>query len=287
MGSSPPTYEGRRLPNPDEEVFDQGLSFDVETLLGRRRLLQAAGFSVLGAAMAACGLTSKSGSSSVSTAAAPADTGSTSAGTVIPEETAGPYPADGSNGPDVLTQSGIVRGDIRSSFGGMTGTAEGVPLTIALAIEDASSGDPVAKAAVYVWHCDRDGQYSLYTITDQNYLRGVQEANGDGVVTFTSVFPACYSGRWPHIHFEVYPDLGAATSGNGRIATSQIALPEETCNAVYPTDGYGQSVTNLQQVSLATDMVFGNDGGVHQLGTITGSVSNGLKVALSVPVQTA
>ena len=285
MRATPPTYEGRRLPNPDEEVFDQGLSFDVETLLGRRRLLQVAGFSVLGAAMAACGLASKGGSPSAATAVVPA--GSARPDTVIPEETAGPYPADGSNGPDVLTQSGIVRGDIRSSFGGMTGTAEGVPLTIALAIEDASSGDPVAKAAVYVWHCDRDGQYSLYTITDQNYLRGVQQAGGDGIVTFTSVFPACYSGRWPHIHFEVYPDLAAATSGSGRLATSQIALPQDTCDEVYATDGYSQSVANLQQVSLATDMVFGNDGGVHQLGTIIGSLAGGLRVELSVPVQTA
>ena len=68
MRATPPTYEGRRLPNPDEEVFDQGLSFDVETLLGRRRLLQVAGFSVLGAAMAACGLASKRGSPSAATA---------------------------------------------------------------------------------------------------------------------------------------------------------------------------------------------------------------------------
>ena len=34
-------------------------------------------------------------------------------------------------------------------------------------------------------------------------------------------------------------------------------------------------------------MVFGNDGGVHQLGAVTGSVAGGLKVALSVPVQMA
>ena len=131
------------------------------------------------------------------------------------------------------------------------------------------------------------GRYSLYTITDQNYLRGVQQAGDDGVVTFTSIFPACYSGRWPHIHFEVYPDLAAATSGSGRLATSQIALPEDVCDEVYATDGYDQSVTNLQQVSLATDMVFGDDGGVRELGTVTGSVAGGLKVALSVPVQTA
>ena len=30
----------------------------------------------------------------------------------IPEETSGPYPGDGSNGANVLTESGIVRRDI-------------------------------------------------------------------------------------------------------------------------------------------------------------------------------
>ena len=42
-------------------------------------------------------------------------------------------------------------------------------------------------------------------------LRGVQAADSNGQVTFTSIFPGCYSGRWPHIHFEVYPSLSAAT----------------------------------------------------------------------------
>ena len=36
----------------------------------------------------------------------------------IPQETEGPYPADGSNGPTVLTSTGVVRSDIRSSFAG-------------------------------------------------------------------------------------------------------------------------------------------------------------------------
>ena len=33
----------------------------------------------------------------------------------IPEETAGPYPGDGSNGVNVLTETGIVRSDITSA----------------------------------------------------------------------------------------------------------------------------------------------------------------------------
>ncbi len=271
----------RPLPHPNEPIFDQGLSFDLETLLDRRRMLTVLGIGGLGLALAACSRTSTSTAAAASTAAS--STGEACA-TDIPEETAGPYPGDGSNGPDVLSQSGIVRRDIRSSFGDLSGTAEGVPLEIELNLQDAATCQPVAGAAVYAWHCDRAGRYSLYTVTDQNYLRGVQAAGDEGVVRFTSVFPACYPGRWPHVHFEVYPSLDAATDDANVIATSQIALPEDTCNAVYATAGYEQSVTTLAQISLQTDMVFGDDGGVRQLGTVTGNVERGLTVALDVPV---
>ena len=153
---------------------------------------------------------------------------------VIPEETAGPFPGDGSNGPDILSQSGVVRQDIRSSFGTSTTVAEGIPLTIKLTIQDtAENCAPLAGAAVYAWHCDRDGQYSMYSqaVANENYLRGVQAAGDDGVVTFTSIFPGCYSGRWPHIHFEVYPSLDTATTVDNKIATSQIALPKDASRA--------------------------------------------------------
>jgi protocatechuate 3,4-dioxygenase beta subunit len=138
-----------------------------------------------------------------------------------------PYPADGSNGPTVLSQSGVVRGDIRSSFAGLSGTAPGVPLNIVLTIVSASTCTPLAGRAVYLWHCDRGGLYSLYSqgATNQNYLRGVQEADASGRVTFTSIYPGCYAGRWPHIHFEVFPSLSAAASVANKVATSQIACP--------------------------------------------------------------
>jgi len=138
--------------------------------------------------------------------------------------------------------------------------------------------------AVYIWHCDRAGQYSMYTIVDQNYLRGVQETDADGSVTFTTIFPACYAGRWPHIHFEIFPSVAQATSSASRIATSQLALPQDVCNEVFATDGYGQSVTNLAQVSLATDMVF-SDGYADQVPLVTGSVSAGYLAALNVAVS--
>ncbi len=296
----PPTFEGRPLPHPDEPVFDQGLAFDVETLLSRRQVLRAMGYGAVGAGLLSivgCGPTVSSATPGTTQGATPGASSGTSGATSgtgveecaeIPEETGGPFPGDGTNGPDVLNQSGVVRADIRSSFGSSTTVASGVPLTIRLAILDlAKSCAPIDGATVYLWHCDQAGRYSLYSqgATNENYLRGVQAAAADGIVTFTSIFPACYSGRWPHIHFEVYPSLDKATNAGNKIATSQIALPEDICTQVYATSGYEQSVQNLHGVSLASDGVFGDDGGVHELGAISGAIASGLTVDLSVPVQ--
>jgi len=211
--------------------------------------------------------------------------GSSTCSTRVPEETQGPYPGDGSNGPNVLGQTGVVRSDIRSSFAGLAGTADGVPLTLALTIVSASSCSPLAGRAIYLWHCDRPGRYSLYSqgATNQNYLRGVQEADVNGRVTFTTIFPGCYAGRWPHIHFEVYPSLAGATNVANKLATSQIALPKVACDQVYVTSGYESSVVNLAQVSLATDMVF-SDGASLELATMSGSVGGGLTATLTIAV---
>jgi hypothetical protein len=69
------------------------------------------------------------------------NTGSCSA---IPDETAGPYPGDGTNASggsiaNALTLTDIVRRDIRSSIGGATGTAGGIPLTVTLTLVNANN----------------------------------------------------------------------------------------------------------------------------------------------------
>ena len=138
----------------------------------------------------------------------------------------------------MLDDSGIVRSDITRSFGPSTTRAEGVPLTINLTVTDASNGyKALVGAAVYVWHCSRDGLYSMYTdgAEDENYLRGVQATDSSGSASFTSIFPGAYEGRWPHIHFEVYASLDDATSSGQIVKTSQIALPEAVSNRVYAT----------------------------------------------------
>lgn len=288
--SNPESYEGRPLVRPDEELVDQGLAFDVVTLLGRRQMLKVLGLGVGAFGLAACGSPDPTGSTTSATSGS--TTGSASAAAAssveIPDETAGPYPGDGSNGPDVLEQSGIVRQDIRSSFGTSSTTAAGVPMTLELTITDLTkNGAGMAGAAVYVWHCDREGRYSMYSdgVTGENYLRGVQIADANGTVSFTSIFPACYSGRWPHVHFEVYPDQASITDASTAIATSQVAFPKDVCDAVYATDGYATSIQNLSRVSLQNDNVFGDDGGAKQLATISGDVTTGYTVSLTAPVD--
>jgi protocatechuate 3,4-dioxygenase beta subunit len=255
-------------------VHDRGFTFDLTTM-NRRRMLTMLGGGA--ATVVAGGLLMRSG-----TASAAADCAAE-----IESETAGPYPADGSNGVQVRTTTGVVRSDIRSSFGTASGVAGGVPLVIELTIQDLSCA-PLAGAAVYLWHCDREGRYSLYStgVTDQNYLRGIQETDSAGVVRFTSIVPACYSGRWPHIHFEVYSSLADATNGGGPIRkTSQVALPEDVVRTVYQTGGYSQSVTNLGQITIASDNVFGDDLAAREMATMSGDVTAGYTARLTVTVD--
>lgn len=294
-----------RSPVPEElEDHDLGLSHDLPRLvrggLGRRGVLGIFGGIGVATALGACaadpgrGDGPPDGSPGGSPGGGPdgGPGGGESSVAVaegeIPEETAGPYPGDGSNGPNVLTESGVVRKDITSSFGSASGVAEGVPLTVRLKVYDLAGDEaaPLAGAAVYLWHCDRDGQYSLYSgaVADENYLRGVQEAAEDGTLSFTTIFPGCYSGRWPHLHFEVYESLDAATSAGSRMRTSQLAFPQDVCETVYGTaEGYQASVDNLAQVSLGSDNVF-SDGYTLQLAKVTGSVDEGYSAVLNVPV---
>jgi protocatechuate 3,4-dioxygenase beta subunit len=265
----------------DLENHDRGLDYDLPRLLHRRGMLKlVAGVGLAGAGLITLGACAPDGDAAQATQTSDAADGE------IPKETSGPFPGDGSNGANVLTQSGIVRSDITSSFGSSTTKAEGVPLGITMTINDfANNKSPLTGGAVYVWHCDREGRYSLYSqgVTNENYLRGVQETDDRGQVRFTTIFPACYSGRWPHIHFEVYPSLAKATSSANKIATSQMALPEATAKAIYASSGYEQSVSNLSRVSLDSDNVF-SDGYDLQMPAVTGEPSSGYQLTFSCAV---
>ncbi|MGM9427400.1 intradiol ring-cleavage dioxygenase [Hydrogenophaga sp. MI9] len=274
-------------------MHEHGLRHDMNALmqrtLDRRRGLRWLGGAALGAvaplSLLACG-----GSTDDEDATVSADSGSCS---VVPTETAGPYPADGSVASgqrlNALALSGIVRSDIRTSVGSASGTALGVPLTVVLTLVNAGSAcEALAGRAVYLWHCTRDGGYSMYSggHTQENYLRGIQVSDSHGQVSFTTIFPGCYSGRWPHIHFEVYQSLEIATDASivsdyGKV--SQLALPAIACDQIYGVAaGYSASVANYANISLASDNVFGNDSAAHQVATVTGSVDAGYIARLTV-----
>ncbi len=285
------------------DEHDLGLGHDLPRIIERNRIgrrgLFGIGAGVGLVALAGCGDDGSmggSGSGSGSTRPSPragggpggADSSVEVAEGEFPEETAGPYPGDGSNGPNALTASGVVRSDIRPSFGSASGVAEGVPTTVRLRILDLQGDDatPLIGAAVYLWHCDREGRYSMYSegVTEENYLRGVQEADADGRLEFTTIFPATYAGRWPHMHFEVYESIDAATSASDKLRTSQLAIPEDVASEVYETaEGYESSIETLSQVSLDNDVVF-SDGYSLQMAKVTGSVEEGYAIALTVPV---
>ncbi len=281
----------------DDHDDHGGLHRDLPALVLRRDMLRlVGGFSIAGL-LAACGIstgsdttgsTAAAGTSSttgaVATTAVAAAAGTTAPpGQAIPDETAGPFPADGSNGPNLLDDEGVVRADITRSIGGSSGVADGVPIAFNLSVVDATTGAPIPGAVVYLWHCTADGRYSIYEISDENYLRGVQVADAAGRMTFDSVFPGCYSGRWPHAHFEIYTSLEAATAGSLAIKTSQLALPQADCEVVYADSRYGNSAANLSRLSLDADMVF-RDGWTDQLATVAGSVTDGLSASLLVRV---
>jgi protocatechuate 3,4-dioxygenase beta subunit len=118
-------------------------------------------------------------------------------------------------------------------------------------------------------------------VAEASFLRGVQAADGDGVLRFTSVFPGAYSGRWPHIHFEVFDGLGEATTGRNAVRVSQLALPADVCQQVYASSGYEASAQNMARSSLSSDMVF-RDGVDLQLAALSGSVAGGYTARLTV-----
>ncbi len=299
------------MTEPNEHDDHGGLHGDMPELLPRREALLWMGGVSLAGLLAACGFgsaeattstagtsTTTVGSESTTTTAeataptttpgaAPESTTTTALseliGAEIPDETAGPFPADGTNGPNVLAGDGPFKADITTSFGPMSGTAEGVPTTLQLTIVDNESGEPVRGAVVYLWHCTADGRYSIYEIDDENYLRGVQVADDAGRLSFQTVFPGCYPGRWPHCHFEVFSSLDEASLGSAAIKTSQLAFPQADCEVVYTDDRYGNSAASLARLSLSSDGVF-RDGWADQLASVAGSIEGGFTASLLVRV---
>lgn len=229
-------------------------------VLSRRQALSALG--LLGAApLASC---------SSDATDDPTDVPANTSCVLIPQETEGPYPLLA-----VLSNSAMVRSDIRE-------TRTGVTLQMILSIVNVNQGcAPLTNAAVYVWYCDKDGNYSGYgSVQGQTFLRGIQMTDANGQVRFTGVYPGWYQGRITHIHFQVYLN---ANLGGGATATSQIAFPPNVTQAVYASSLYAGRGQNTSVTSISADGIF-SDGSSYQLATVTGDVNSGFVANLTVGV---
>lgn len=257
----------------------------------RRRLLGAIGS--LGAAVvwgcggAESGTTTTSGTtstagtdtrtSSTTTSTAAGGTGTAGACAIIPQETQGPYPLLA-----ILSNAAMLRQDI-------TEGKTGVPLTLRLKLVSVNgSCAPIANAAVYVWHCDKDGVYSGYSTNTngntlgQTFLRGIQVSDANGEVTFTTIYPGWYAGRITHVHFQIYLADNLQVTAT---ATSQIAFPQADTTAVYNSTLYVTRGQNTSVTSFAADNVF-SDGTTYQMAALTGDAANGYTATLTVGIAT-
>ena len=196
-----------------------------------------------------CGGSSPTSPEATPTTTTTPTTGS-SACAVTPSETAGPFPS--------LTD--LIRSDIREGKSGAT-------LTLTITVVNSSNNcSPVPNANVEIWQCDAAGNYSQYgSQTAQTYLRGIQTTNGDGQVTFTTVYPGWYQGRATHIHVEVVRN-GVSSK------VTQIAFPESVNAAVYATGVYASRGSN--PTANARDGIFA-DSLDTEVASVSGDAANG------------
>ncbi len=281
-------------------------------LVDRRRALSIIGLGLVAAACSSSASDTAADTTATDTAAATADTTAAAAdttapaadttaaaadttaaavatdGTPTPEETGGPFPSDGTNDngdgevSNVLGDTRSVRSDITTDLDG-SNAQEGVPFTLTTTVVD-SSGTALAGAAVYIWHCNKDGGYSAYDssmlggdFSDRSYLRGVQITGADGSATFTSILPGRYQGRAFHIHFEVFSDA----SYSEKLLTSQMAIDDDLIASLYADAGYDDALSN--ETLNGNDNVFA-DGVEHQLLTVSGEVASGLVATFTAVV---
>lgn len=190
--------------------------------------------------------------------------------TLIPTETAGPFPLD------LTENTTYFRQDVRES-------KTGVQLNLKLKIIGADNCLPIQNLRVNIWHCDKDGLYSGYSQSNNQgqagltYLRGYQFTDSNGEVEFTTIFPGWYNGRICHIHFQVYVSTSYA-------AISQLTFPITEKQALY-TDNSSLYTKGTDPMSLSSDNIF-SDGYDYQIATLTpNTTTGGYDSYLEVTVQ--
>ncbi|WP_413102335.1 intradiol ring-cleavage dioxygenase [Streptomyces sp. Inha503] len=300
-----------------EQQSSNGLEPQPQRDMTRRRVVVAGGAAVAAAGLgAAVATTASAGETSASASAATpsAATSSTSSPSgevcyrLTSETTEGPYYIDADK----------IRKDI-------TEGKEGIPMTLRLKVIDSDSCEPVAKAAVDIWHCDALGLYSGYESSssggggtpptgtpptdaptgaptgappggghqeptdDKRYLRGTQLTDRHGFVEFSTVFPGWYRGRCVHIHTKVH--IGGKLTDDGyegghTCHTGQLFFAEEAVLDSAKVAPYNTSTT--ERTTLDEDGIYpgnGAQGGLLRLKYRKGKIEKGVVGSLTLGVD--
>jgi len=155
------------------------------------------------------------------------DGGTSNACVLDPTTTKGPYWVD----------ERLNRSDVRSDTNGKASPnpRPGLPLTLRIAVQAWSAGacTPLQGAQVDIWHCDAAGIYSDVqgSTAGQNFLRGYQVTDAEGIARFTTIYPGWYSGRTVHIHVKVR--IFDASNNATTEATTQVFFDDAVTDSVY------------------------------------------------------
>ncbi len=203
---------------------------------------------------------------------------------LTPEQTEGPFYVD----------KHLVRRDIRED-------RQGVPLTLNIILRDATTGEVLPNAAVDIWHCDANGNYSGYAAMaeddplkgppngllnsppphpinqtptdDKTFLRGTQISDVDGIVRFTTIYPGWYQGRALHIHLKVHTGkgLGRWDFHDSHVChTGQLFFPEDISNKIAANSPYRDH--EVERLNQNDDFVFQTQQGKKCLASVESAI---------------
>jgi protocatechuate 3,4-dioxygenase beta subunit len=174
--------------------------------------------------------------------------------------------------------------------GDLTDGKQGVPLKLTFTVVDVTTCQPLANAAVDIWHCDYTGGYSDASApgtSGQPFHRGIQITTADGRATFDTFFPGWYPARTVHVHIKVHVGgmaSGPAFSGGHVSHTGNVFFPQAMNDAVAAISPYKEAGTPARKLN-ADDMVWNRQGGSKYVCTVSGSETTAITASIVLGVD--
>lgn len=169
---------------------------------------------------------------------------------------------EGETGP-FYVKGEYVRTDLRES-------ESGVNITLEAQFIDVDTCEPLTNVWWDIWNCNATGVYSGVVENgngnaadkaniNATFLRGIQEADSDGVVRFDTLFPGHYSGRATHHHVVAHVGnvtlLSNNTISGGSVAhIGQLFYDQDLITEVEST--YPYNTNTIAITENADDRVF-------------------------------